>query len=171
MKPLLLASIVALSGCATLQTQVEIKAPASAVREVLFDFADYPKWNPFITRVDGTVAEGSQIYVNVVPVGIPGISAPAVVLSVSPDRLEWKGTAPSQLGSGPISVDLPGVLSARHEFIIEDLGLGRTRFRNNDEFSGIGVTSYNMKPIKAGLDAMNEALKKRAEAIAGAPAK
>jgi hypothetical protein len=171
MKPLFLTSLFLLAGCATLQTQVEIRAPASAVREVLFDFEDYPKWNPFIIKVDGTVAEGSDIYVTVMPAGGPEINAPARVISVAPDHLAWKGSGLSQVGSGPVSVDIPGVLSARHDFIIEELGPGRTLFRNNDDFSGAAVASYNMKPIKAGLDAMNEALKKRAEDIAAAPAK
>ncbi len=159
----MLASFAVLSGCATLRTQVEINAPASVVRETLFDFGAYPKWNPFITRVDGTVAEGSRIYVTVVPVGGAEINAPAVVLSVSPNHLVWKGSGLSKLGSGPVTVDLPGVLSARHEFVIEELGPGRTLFHNNDDFSGVAVASYNLKPIKAGMDAMNEALKARAE--------
>jgi hypothetical protein len=163
MRPLFLASLLLLAGCASLRTQVEINAPASAVRAVLFDFADYPKWNPFIIRIDGTVAEGSQIYVTVMPVGGPEINASARVLSVTPNRIEWKGSGLSQLGSGPVSVDIPGVLSARHDFTIEELGPGRTLFHNNDDFSGAAAATYDMKPIKAGLDAMNEALKKRAE--------
>jgi hypothetical protein len=170
-KPLLLTSLLLLAGCATLRTQVEIKAPASAVRAVLFDFGDYPKWNPFIIKVDGTVAEGSEIYVTVMPVGGPEINAPARVTSVTPNHLAWKGSGLSQVGSGPVSVDIPGVLSAKHDFIIEELGPGRTLFRNNDDFSGAAVASYNMKPVEAGLNAMNEALKKRAEDMAGTPAK
>src|ERR1700678_4000269 len=147
MKPLLPAILLLLAGCATLQTQVEIKAPASAVRSVLFDFADYPKWNPFIVKVDGTVAEGSEIYVTVVPVGGPEINANAKVLTMTPNHLAWKGSGLSQVGSGPVSVDIPGVLSARHDFIIEELGPDRTLFHNNDDFSGAAVASYNMKPI------------------------
>jgi hypothetical protein len=164
MRALCPAFLLLLAGCATLQTQVEINAPASAVRQVLFDFDDYPKWNPFITKVDGTVAEGSEIYVTVVPAGGPEINANAKVLLVKPDHLAWKGSGLSQVGSGPVSVDIPGVLSAKHDFIIEELGPDRTLFRNDDDFSGAAVATYDMKPIKAGLDAMNEALKKRVEA-------
>jgi len=171
MKALYLSSLLLLAGCASLQTQVEIKAPASAVRQVLYDFGDYPKWNPFILKVDGTVAEGSEIYVTVMPVGGPEINASARVTSVAPDHLSWNGSGMSQVGSGPVSVNIPGILSARHDFIIEELGPGRTLFHNNDDFSGAAVASYNMGPIKAGLDAMNEALKKRAEDIATTPAK
>jgi hypothetical protein len=171
MKPLFPAFLLLLAGCSSLQTQVEIEAPASTVRAVLYDFGDYPKWNPFILRVDGAVSEGSEIYVTVMPVGGPEINASARVTSVDPDHLSWKGSGMSQVGSGPVSVDIPGILSARHDFIIEELGPGRTLFRNNDDFSGAAVASYDMKPIKAGLDAMNEALKKRAEDIAGTPAK
>lgn len=171
MKTLFPAFFLLLAGCTTLRTQVEIEAPASAVRAVLFDFGAYPKWNPFIIKVDGTVAEGSEIYVTVMPLGGPEINASAKVLSMAQNHLAWEGSGMSQVGSGPVSVDIPGILSARHDFIIEELGPGRTLFHNNDDFSGAAVASYNMKPIKAGLDAMNEALKKRAEDIAGTPAK
>src|SRR5271168_2633111 len=130
MMPLFPAFLLLVGGCSSLQTQVEIEAPASAVRAVLYDFGDYPKWNPFITRVDGTVAQGSEIYVTVMPVGGPEINASAKVLSFTQNHMAWKGSGMSQLGSGPVSVDIPGVLSARHDFIIEELGPGKTLFRN-----------------------------------------
>jgi uncharacterized protein YndB with AHSA1/START domain len=171
MKPLFLASFVLLAGCTTLETQVEIKAPASAVRKVLFDFAEYPKWNPYITKIDGDVAEGEQIDVTVAPPGRPVLKAGAKVTSVTPNHLAWDGSGRPNEVLGPFSVNLPGVLNASYDFTIEELGPGRTLFRNNVDFSGASTASYDTKPIEAGLDAMNEALKKRAEEIAGTRAR
>jgi uncharacterized protein YndB with AHSA1/START domain len=166
MKLIFLAPFVLLAGCATLETQVEINAPASAVRAVLYDFADYPKWNPYITKVDGDVSEGERIDVTVAPPGGPVLKAGAKVTSVTPNHLAWDGSGRPQEVLGPFSLNIPGVLSASYDFTIEELGPGRTLFRNNVDFSGASTGSYDTKPIEAGLDAMNEALKARAEAAA-----
>jgi hypothetical protein len=169
MKPHCLAGLALLAGCTSLQTEIEVKAPASAVREVLFNCGDYPKWNPYIVKVDGTVAQGSQIYITVKPPGGPEINASATITSVTKDRLSWHGIGASQLGSGPVTVAIPGVLSARHDFIIEEVAPDRTIFHNNNEFSGAVIPFFDLKPMKAGMEAMNEALKKRAEGGSGTP--
>jgi hypothetical protein len=158
-----LAFPILLCGCTTLQTQVEINAPAREVSAILYDFADYPKWNPYITKVDGTVAEGNQIYLTLKPEGKPEITGGATILSATEDHLSWEGSGLSGIESGSISMSIPGILSARHDFVIQELGPDRTLFLNTDKMSGAAVPVFDLKPIKAGLDAMNEALKKRAE--------
>jgi Polyketide cyclase / dehydrase and lipid transport len=171
MKPLFLASLLLLAGCATLQTQVEIKAPASAVRAVLYDFGAYPKWNPFITKVDGDVAEGNRIDVTVMPPGGTALKAGADVTSVTPNHLAWEGSGRPKEVIGPFSMNIPGVLKASYDFTIEEVGPGRTLFRNDVDISGATAGSYDLKPIEAGMDAMNEALKKRAEDMVGTQAR
>lgn len=163
MKPYYLAIPILLAGCTTLQTQVEINAPARDVRAILYDFAEYPKWNPYITKVDGTVAEGNQIFLTVKPAGEPEITGGVTITAATQDHLSWVGSGLSGIESGSISMSIPGILSARHDFIIQELGPDRTLFLNNDRMSGAAVPVFDLKPIKAGLDAMNEALKKRAE--------
>jgi hypothetical protein len=145
------------------QTGIEINAPAKAVRAVLFNIDDYPNWNPYLVKVDGTLAPGSQLYLTVKPVGGAEITANATVTSVTENQLSWNGTGLSQLGSGPITLAVPGILSARHDFIIEELGPGKTFFHNDTNFSGSVIPFYDLKPIEAGMEAMNQALKKRAE--------
>jgi hypothetical protein len=165
MKLFCIACVIFLAGCATVETKIEINAPAKDVRAVLFDFADYPKWNPFLIRVEGSAEEGKQVYVTVKVADKPELTGDVTVLSVSENHLSWSGSAMSQLESGSIDIGIPGVLSARHDFIIEELGPGRTLFRNNDKLSGALVSVYNSKALAAGLAAMNDALKKRAEQI------
>jgi hypothetical protein len=152
MKPLCLGLLALLSGCTSVQTSVEINAPARDVRAVLYDFADYPKWNPFIVRVDGAVAEGSKVYVTVKPVGKPEISGDTVVTLMTDNRLSWRG-----------SLAIPGLFRGKHDFIIEEAGPDKTVFYNNERMGGLVVLFYDFKPTEAGFEAMNQALKKRAE--------
>jgi len=144
--------ILLLAGCTSVQTRIEIDAPAKEVREVLFDFGDYPKWNPFIVRIDGAVAQGSTVMVTVKPVGKEPLSGNTVVTSLTDTRLAWTG-----------ALAIPGLFRGDHEFIIEEQGPNKTMFYQNEKMSGLIVPFFNFKPEAAGFVLMNEALKKRAE--------
>jgi hypothetical protein len=163
MKRLCLACLAFLTGCATVQTKIVINAPAKDVRAVFFDFADYPKWNPFLVKVEGAAEEGKEIFVTVRVSGKPELTGDVTVISATENSLSWSGSAMSQMESGPITVGIPGILSAKHEFTIEELGPNKTLFRNDDKLSGALVSFYNSKAVEAGLEAMNDALKKRVE--------
>jgi hypothetical protein len=163
LKLLSLAGLAFLSGCATVQTKIVINAPAKDVRAVFFDFADYPKWNPVLVKVEGEAQQGKEIFVTVKVAGKPELTGDVTVISVTENSLSWSGSAMSQMESGPITVGIPGILSARHDFAIEELGPDRTLFRNDDKLSGALVSLYNSKVVEAGLVEMNEALKKRVE--------
>jgi hypothetical protein len=155
MKPISLVGVLLLAGCTSVQTQIEINAPAKAVRTVLYKFDDYPNWNPFIVKVDGSVAEGRDVTVTVKPVGKDQISGKTTIISLTDNRLEWRG-----------SLAVPGLFTGDHEFIIEELDGGRTLFRQNERMAGIIIPFFDFKPEKAGFVAMNEALKLKAEAEA-----
>jgi hypothetical protein len=152
MKPVLLLSLVLLAGCTSVQTKIEINAPARAVSAILYKFDDYPQWNPFIRKVDGTVAEGKMVNVTVKPVGKAEISGDTTIVSVSEKHLSWRG-----------SLRVPGIFHGEHEFIIEELGANRTLFYQNEKMSGLIIPFFDFKPTEAGFVAMNEALKKKAE--------
>jgi hypothetical protein len=144
--------ILLLTACTSVQTKIEIEAPAKDVREVLFDFGDYPKWNPFIVRVDGSVSKGNTVNVTVKPVGKTPLSGNTVVTALTDTRIAWTG-----------SLAIPGLFRGDHEFIIEELGPNRTTFHQNEKMSGIIIPFFDFKPEAAGFVLMNEALKKRAE--------
>jgi hypothetical protein len=163
MKPFCLACLAFLSGCATVETKIVINAPAKDVRAVLYDFADYPKWNPFLVKVEGTAEEGKQVYVTVKVPGKPEVTGDVTVLSATDSLLSWNGTAASQMESGSIDVGIPGILSARHDFVIEELAPNKTLFSNNDRLSGVLASFYSSGSLEAGLKAMNDALKERVE--------
>lgn len=169
MKPIFLAGLVLLAGCTSVETSIEVNAPASTVRAVLFDYDDYPKWNPYIVRFDGPVAAGSQVYLTVKPLGGAEISAYATITSLSENQISWEGAGQSRVASGPVTLDIPGILGAKHDFIIEERGTGKTLLLNNVRFSGVILPFYDLKPMKAGLEEMNKALKKRAEDASRTP--
>lgn len=152
MKAITLLGILLLTACTSVQTKIEIDAPAKDVRAVLYNFGDYPTWNPFIVKVDGPVAKGSTVMVTVKPVGKSALSGKTIVTSLTDTRLAWTG-----------SLAIPGLFRGDHEFIIEEQGPNKTMFYQNEKMSGIIVPFFDFKPEAAGFELMNDALKKRAE--------
>jgi hypothetical protein len=151
-KCLALLVVVLLSGCTSIQTKIQIDAPAKNVREVLLNFTDYSSWNPFIVKVEGNVAQGNKVRVTVKPVGKDPLSGNTLVTSLTDTRLAWTG-----------SLIFPGLFKGNHEFIVEDLGANKTMFYQNEKMSGIVILFSSFKPEAEGFVLMNEALKKRAE--------
>jgi hypothetical protein len=152
MKSGFLLSLVLLTGCTSVQTQVEINAPAKTVSAVLYKFDDYPQWNPFIRKVDGTVAEGKTVNVTVQPVGKAEISGDTTIVSATEKHLSWRG-----------SLRVPGIFHGEHEFVIEEVGPNRTLLYQREKMSGLIIPFYDFKPTEAGFVAMNNALKQKAE--------
>ena len=152
MMPIALLGILFLAGCTSVRTKIEIDAPAKDVRAVLLDFADYPRWNPFIVKIDGTVAQGSTVRVTVKPVGRAALSGNTVVTSLTDTRLAWTG-----------SLAIPGLFRGNHEFIVEEQGPHKTIFYQNEKMSGIIIPFADFKPEAEGFVLMNEALKRQAE--------
>jgi hypothetical protein len=152
MRRLIVGANALLAGCASVQTRIEINAPAKDVQSVLLGFEDYPRWNPFIVKVDGAVAAGAKVRVTVKPVGKDPISGETTITDLTENRLAWTGSLP-----------IPGLFRGRHEFIVEDEGGGRTMFYQNEKMSGLIIPFFDFKPEAAGFVLMNEALKRRAE--------
>jgi len=140
-----------------LSASVDIDAPASVVWDVLTDFEAYPEWNPLITSIEGTPERGQRLTVRVEPPG--GRAAtfrPRVVSAREDETLEWYGKLLVQ-----------GLFDGRHGFDIEGREEGGVRFTQRETFSGLLVRLVLQEaPLLAGFDAMNDALKERAEAIA-----
>src|SRR3990167_10621899 len=52
-----------------LETTVIINSNIEKVWENLTDFQKYPEWNPFITRIEGTIECGEVLHVDINPPG------------------------------------------------------------------------------------------------------
>jgi hypothetical protein len=58
----------------TIETWIDISAPAERIWNVLIHFDDYPVWNPFVTRIVGVPREGSKLQVQIKPPGRSGMT-------------------------------------------------------------------------------------------------
>jgi hypothetical protein len=138
-----------------LVTGIEIAAPPAAVWTVLTDFASYPSWNPFIREIEGPLREGGRLRVRLQPPGGRAMSFRPVLQAVDPEReLRWLGR-----------VVLPGVFDGEHRFTMTSSGPDRVRFEQAERFSGVlvPVLGRALARTKGGFEAMNQALKGRAE--------
>ena len=141
-----------------LETQIEISAPAERVWSLLIDFPSYPRWNPFIRSIEGTLEVGQSLKVFIQPPGASGMRFRPTVLAVQPNReLRWKG-----------KVLLPGLFDGEHYFKLETKPGGGLTFHQGEIFSGILVPLSKRSlegATKQGFVAMNEALKREAEKL------
>jgi len=139
----------------SLDTEVEIAAPAERVWTVLADFAAYPDWNPFIRRAAGELRAGGRIRVVVQPPGRSEFEFTPTLIAVEPAReLRWLG----HLG-------IRGLFDGEHGFTIEPLAGDRVRFRHHEVMSGLLVPLLGgmLRDTEQGFHEMNRALKARAE--------
>lgn len=139
-----------------LRTQVDIDATPETVWSVLTDLERYAEWNPFIVEANGVVAVGSKLTNRLRPPGGREMTIKPVVTVVEPAHtFEWLG----RLG-------IPGIFDGRHRFDLEPTQDGGTRLVHSEQFDGLLVrfmrTSLDTQ-TKAGFEAMNAALKTRAE--------
>jgi hypothetical protein len=143
-----------------LRSSIDIDAPPGRVWQVLTDLADYPGWNPFIVSAGGTVEPGGVLSLTMQPVGGRRVRVRPTVLEATPGRrLRWLGRAGAR-----------GIFDAEHTFTISDRPEGGVRLEQDEEFRGVLVPlmarSLNRRTLPA-FRAMNEALKRRAEAGPG----
>jgi hypothetical protein len=139
-----------------LHTQIEIDAAPDAVWAILTDLPAYPDWNPFITSSEGVVAVGEQLTSRLEPPGGQAITIKPTVTEVEHGRsFEWLGR-----------LVVPLLFDGRHRFELVPNGDG-TRLIHTEHFTGLLVPllkkSLDTKTL-AGFEAMNSALKARAEA-------
>lgn len=137
-------------------TEIEINAPPERVWAELTNFADYPKWNPFIRNASGELKVGSTLTVEIGAPGKDTLSISPTVLAVTPNtELSWRGALP--LGS----------FVGEHSFRLEPTASGGTRFLHSEKFNGalVGILPEQFwADTRTGFDAMNAAIKQRSEA-------
>lgn len=140
----------------SLRTGIHIDAPPEAVWRILTDFARYPDWNPFIPRAEGPVREGATIEVRIEPPGGRGMTFRPALTRVTPNReLRWLG-----------HLWIPKLFDGEHIFELHPSEAGGTRFVQRENFGGLLVPLVwgSMETsTRRGFEAMNEALKERAE--------
>ncbi|MGC4807717.1 SRPBCC family protein [Micromonospora sp. DT233] len=139
----------------TIDTSIMILSPAERVWEILTDLPRYAEWNPFVRQAVGRAAVGEVLTLFIQPPGDKGMTHHPTVTVAEPARhLQWLGR-----------VAVPGLFSARHEFLLEPAD-GGTLVRHREEFTGLLVPllTRTLNRTESGFEQLNRALKQRAEA-------
>jgi hypothetical protein len=146
------------------QTFIDIQAPASLVWAILADFGTYRRWNPLIRDILGRSTNGAEIEVRLRSAKGDDVKVRSkIVRSREPRELRWHD-----------HWTVPGMFSSERHFMIEALPEGGVRFHHGEQAQGMLTPLLGERRrlrAKSSLDAMNTALKQRAErAYAKAPA-
>jgi hypothetical protein len=142
-------------------SEIEIAAPAAPVWDVLTNMERYPEWNPFIREITGTLQVGERLSVRIQPPGGRAMTFRPTVRSFAPEReLVWLG-----------HLVIPGLFDGEHRFSIQPLEGDQVRFRQVETFRGLLVplTQSMLTRTARGFEAMNRALKERAESVSSKP--
>jgi len=141
----------------TIRSEIIIAASAEEVWSVLAAFHLYPEWNPFIRKVRGRGAAGERLWFKAKLDGLPPIFFRATIRQLAPPvKLGW------------YAIFLKGIFEASHYFEIEELGSGKSRFINTEEFSGMfsGAVLFLLESrFRRRYQMMDEALKERVEGV------
>jgi len=145
---------------AQIATSIEIQAPPQTVWDIVADFAAYRSWNPFVKSIAGLQDPGSTLVVTLQPQGGRAMTIrPRLLVCRAPEELRWKGR-----------LVLPGLFDGEHSFQISQLDADKTLFRHEETFSGVLVPllfrGELRRATERGFEAMNRALKLRAESSA-----
>ncbi|MBN1928788.1 MAG: SRPBCC domain-containing protein [Chlorobiaceae bacterium] len=140
----------------TVRTEIVIDAPPERVWQVLCGFDRYGAWNPFIRRIVGTPGLHHVLHVTVRLSRLPATGFKAKTERFMPgETLGWH------------AVFLRGLFEAHHWFELHPLDSGRrTRFVHGETFAGLfaaPILGMLLPLFRQGYDAMNRALKNRAE--------
>ena len=139
----------------TIHTEIGIGAPAARVWDILIATEQWPEWNPF-AKATGKLAVGERLEVEITPPGKSPMKFRPTIVKLEPGReLRWLG----HLG-------FPGLFDGEHGFRVVAEDAGRCRFEHFETFRGALVVPISWmaeKATRAGFEAMNRALKARAE--------
>jgi hypothetical protein len=142
-------------------SQIEIAAGAEQVWAVVTDLDDYPRWNPFITRIEGQFEEGGSLEVVIRLPGRRGMTfRPRLLTVIEGKELKWLGR-----------LFVSGIFDGEHHFWIDRVDNG-VIFHQEEIFRGVlvPVTGSVIRRTSQGFDLMNQALKAEVESRAGSAA-
>ncbi len=138
-----------------IKTEIIINAAPDKIWDILTDFEQYPKWNPFIKSLEGEVKVGNQIKVKISPPEGNAMTFKPTVLILEKDKeLRWLG-----------SLLFKGLFDGEHSFMLIKNADNTTTFIHSEFFSGIlvGLFAGTLEKTKTGFELMNEKLKELAE--------
>lgn len=141
----------------TIHTEIGIMAPAAKVWEVLMATDKWAQWNPF-AKASGRFSVGERVAVTLTPPGKSAVTMRPTIVKLEAGReLRWLG-----------SLGIRGLFDGEHGFRVVPEDVGRCRFEQFETFTGLLVAPIMWMvggATREGFEAMNRALKTRAETI------
>jgi len=134
-------------------TRIEIRARPETVWKLLTDLAAYATWNTTVDKVDGTLALGKQISLQVK--SAPGKAFPVKVSVLDPPRkMVWTGGAP-----------LKFIFRGERTFLLTPKDSDTVEFSMEEVFDGLlaGVIGKSIPDLQPTFDEFAACLKERAE--------
>ena len=106
------------------ESTATIKATPDTIWQILTDAPAYPTWNPAVERVEGSIAPGETIKVQVK--ANPGRTFPVKVTEFQPSsHMVWSGGMPL------------GLFRGVRTYRLTPAGEGTTRFDMREEYTGL----------------------------------
>lgn len=136
-------------------TEIEINASAGVVWDIVTDFDNFPRWNPFIREISGMLQKGSMIRVVMKPPNSSAMTFKPAILEYKPEeKLRWLG-----------KLWIPKLFDGEHNFIIKKIDENKVLFIQKENFSGllVPILSGLLKNTEKGFEMMNRALKEESE--------
>lgn len=142
-----------------LSSEIVIAAPSEVVWDVLVDFESYADWNPVEIQAHGEAVVGGVVEHTAQLPGRKPMTFKAKIIEADASRaLAWKGR-----------IVVPGLFDVTHHFEIDPLADDHSRLRQFEHFSGILVPFMRamLRDTQAAFELANQAIKQRAESLAG----
>ena len=140
-----------------IKTAVDIAASAEMVWRVLTYFPEYPRWNPFLVSIHGSLSPGQRLKIQArLPPGREYKFSPLVVKVIPASELRWRRRRL-----------IEGVFDREQAFFIVPNGIKGVRFIQREHFSGVLaslITPFITEKTHKSFTLMNLALKRIAEA-------
>ncbi len=140
-----------------LERRIGIQAPDEIVWELLSDVPGWATWNPLYPRAEGVIRIGNRWSLDLALPDQPLRTINPVILDWAPyDHIHWR-------------LDMMRGWARTVRFLeIEKMGEENVIFNNGEIFEGLlgpSVARRLRRPILDGFEALNVALKAKAEAI------
>jgi hypothetical protein len=138
-------------------THITIAVAPERVWTLLTDFEGYPRWNPYLVRVEGAPRAGSALTVHAVMLaGQPPLVQTVDLVAIAPQTMHWRGGLPDRTS-----------FVGDHYFEVAATD-GGTRFDHSEIFGGAlapSILDRHGALIRANFERFNAALKAAAEAV------
>jgi len=136
-------------------TKILINASPAIVWDIITDFENYGKWNPFIREISGVIEEGSTIHVFIKPPNSNGMKFKPKILKIEPEKeIRWLG-----------KLWISKIFDGEHSLTIKKIDNSKILFTQKEQFTGLIVPFFTnmLKDTKSGFQMMNQKLKETAE--------